>query len=167
MTGFWYILLGLSLASGLHASPLSDPHVKNLTLVGVIHVEGTQAKGQSVAVLHDRASGKTRILHKGDRLTDADLELRDLGPQQVTLVRGSQTYVLRVESYSDSVAVTSQVESTDVELVETKNVSTIAETAIPNEKDAAAPEKNERPAETRRLEPDADCAGEECPVLIE
>lgn len=157
MTGFWCFLLGVSLASGLRASPLADPVVRNLTLVGVIHVEGSQAKGQSVAVLHDRFTGKTRILHKGDRLTDSNLELRDLAPQQVTLVRGSQTFVLRVESSSDTTAMTSQVESTSVELVEPKTVSTIADTS----------EKSEPQVETRRLEPDPDCAGDECPVLIE
>lgn len=166
MTGFWCFLLGVSLASGLRASPLADAHVRNLTLVGVIHVEGSQAKGQSVAVLHDRASGKTSILHKGDRLMDSNLELRDMGPQQVTLVRGGQTYVLRVESYSDSVAVTTQVESTDVELVETKNLSKAVDTAVSQEKEAES-EKNERPVETRRLEPDEDCADSECPLVME
>jgi hypothetical protein len=167
MTGFWHFLLGLTLTSALHASPMTDPYVRNLTLVGVIHVEGTQAKGQSVAVFHDRAAGKTRILHKGDRLTDSNLELRDLGPQQVTLVRGGQTFVLRVESHSESAAMVSQVETTDVELIEPKDVSPLADTTNPSEKEVAPPEKSERQPETRRLEPDADCTGEECPALVE
>lgn len=61
----------------------------------------------------------------------------------------------------------SPVETIDVELVEAKEANPIADTAVPSEKEPAASEKNERPAEPRRLEPDADCTGDECPVLAE
>jgi hypothetical protein len=168
MTGFWYFLLGLALASALHASPITDPYVRNLTLIGVIHVEGVRTKGQSVAVLRDRNSGKTRILHKGDSLVDADLEVRELGPQQVTLARGQQIFVLRVEIAAEApVALTSQVESTDVELTNDKNAVFTVELPTPAESSADVEPKLETPKDERRLIPDPDCVGEECPSVAE
>jgi hypothetical protein len=180
MTGFWTILLGLTLATALHASPITDPYVRNLTLIGVIHVEGVRAKGQSVAVLRDRVSGKTRILHKGDSLAEADLELRELGPQQVTLARGQQIFILRVESATEaSAARTSQVETTDVELTNDRDtvpavelpaaVDSIAEipSSVAAENPVDAQPKPETHKEQRRLVPDPDCIGDECPSAAE
>jgi len=168
MTGFWIILFSLTLASALHASPSTDPYVKNLTLIGVIHVEGVRAKGQSVAVLRDRISGKTRILHKGDSLVDADLEVRELGPQQVTLARGQQLFILRVETAAEtSSGLSSQVESTDVELMNDKNAVPVVELPTPIESSSDVPPKPEIHKDERRLIPDPDCVGDECPSVAE
>ena len=168
MTGIWIILLSLTLASALHASPITDPYVKNLTLIGVIHVEGVRAKGQSVAVLRDRINGKTRILHKGDSLVDADLEVRELGPQQVTLARGQQLFILRVETAAEAPAsLTSQVESTDVELMNEKNEGPVVELPTPIESSSELQPKPEIQKEERRLIPDPDCMGDECPSVAE
>jgi hypothetical protein len=169
MTGFWYILLGLTLTSALKASPITDPYVKNLTLIGVIHVEGARAKSQSVAVLRDRFSGKTRMLHKGDSIADADLEVRELGRQHITLARGQQTFVLRVESQSEAAtaSVSTHVESTDVELMSDKSLSPVAELSPPAEVNVETIPKPETQAEQRRLIPDADCTNEECAEAAE
>lgn len=167
MTGKLHMLLGLIGASMLQASPITDPYVKNLTLVGVIHVEGARAKGQSVAVLRDRITGRTRIMHKGDFVTESNLELRDLGPQQVTLARGTQIFVLRVDSNSDSSPMLSHVESTDVELVDVQNVKTVLEVSVPSVEGSETPMKVEAQAEQRRLIPDPDCTGDECQELTE
>jgi hypothetical protein len=163
MTGFWIILLNLTLASALHASPITDPYVKNLTLIGVIHVEGARAKGQSVAVLRDRVSGKTRILHKGDSLVDADLEVRELGSQQVTLARGQQIFILRVETAAEApTSLTSQVESTEVELINEKNTVPVVDLPTPIESISDVQLKPEIQKEQRRLIPDPDCMDDEC-----
>ncbi len=167
MAGFRYILISLCLAATLEASPITDPYVKNLTLVGVIHVEGTRTKGQSVAVLREKSTGKTRILHKGDSIVGTDLLVRELGPQQVTLARGQQTFVLRLESNSESSTMLSQVESTDVELMEDKSENPIPELSAPTETVAETPFKPEVQAEQRRLIPDSDCTGDECPAVTE
>jgi hypothetical protein len=150
----------------LQAAPLKDPHVKNLTLVGVIHVQGSKTKGQSVAVLRERSTGKTRILHKGDSILDADLEVRELGPQQITLGRGPQTFILRVENFPDSVTTLSnQVESMEVELAEDKS-SRLVELPLDSESNQITPLKLSQ-TETRRLFPDVDCLAEECPTIEE
>lgn len=162
MTGFWCFMIGLLWTGTLKASPLTDPHVKNLTLVGVIHVEGARAKGQSVAVLRERSTGKTRILHKGDSV--ANLEVRELGPQQVTLARGQQTFVLRVENETETASL-DHVESTDVELVHDKSPSPVVELPPPTETTVEMNVKAEAPAEQRRLIPDPDCPGEDCPAV--
>jgi hypothetical protein len=168
MTGFWCILIGLTLASSLKASPITDPYVKNLTLIGVIHVEGARAKGQSVAVLRERSTGKTRMLHKGDSIVDADLEVRELGPQHITLVRGQQTFVLRVEYNSETtVTLSNHVETTDVELMNDKGESPVVELPIAPETSVDPLAKPENPPEQRRLIPDPDCVGEECTSITE
>ncbi len=166
MAGFRYMLISLGLAATLEASPITDPYVKNLTLVGVIHVEGTRTKGQSVAVLREKSTGKTRILHKGDSIVGTDLLVRELGPQQVTLARGQQTFVLRLDSNSESTML-SQVESTDVELAEEKSENPIPDLTAPSEAVAEAPLKSEVQGEQRRLIPDSDCTGDECPAVTE
>ncbi|HYX38483.1 MAG TPA: hypothetical protein VE954_35725 [Oligoflexus sp.] len=162
MTGFWQILISLLLASAVQAAPITDPYVKNLTLVGVIHVEGARSKGQSVAVLRERSTGKTRMLHKGDQLAEGDLEVRELGPQHITLIRGQQSFVLRVENFSD----TAHVETSDVELVGDKS-SSVVEVPLAPEPTQDSEAKAATPREERRLIPDADCEGEECSTVPE
>lgn len=171
MTGFGLFLINLVFASAVYAGPITDPYVKNLALVGVIHVEGARTKGQSVAVLREKSTGRTRILHRGDSILEADLEVREFGPQQITLGRGEQTFVLRVEYQSDSSAVMSNhVESTEAELTVEKSTSNVVEFPMAPESD---PENQSKPAvqvEQRRLIPDpdpdpnadSDCEGEEC-----
>jgi len=168
MTRYWQILISLSFASVLQAAPLTDPYVKNLTLVGVIHVQGSKAKGQSVAVLREKSSGRTRILHKGDSILDADLEVRDLGPQQITLVRGQQTFILRVENFPDSVTTLSNhVETTEAEITEDKSSSNVVELPLDPESNHIVPLKSAPQAEQRRLIPDPDCVGDDCAAADE
>jgi hypothetical protein len=163
MTGFWKGLMSLTLASGLQAAPITDSYVKNLTLIGVIHVEGS--KSRSVAVLRDRVTGKTRILHEGDSIAEADLEIRVMGPRQITLGRGSQTFVLRVENNSETsaaLALPDQVETTDVELRSETVPESSAEWSESTESTAISSSKVETQVEQRRLIPDPDCVDEEC-----
>jgi hypothetical protein len=159
MTGFWRILICLTLASAAQAGTAVDPYVKNLALVGVIHVQGAKSRSQSVAVVRDKSSGRTRMLHKGDRLAHADLEVQELGPQQITLKRGTQTFVLRVESYSDtSTSLAEHVETTEVELVPEKTVEPVAENDTKAEEDAGEPQA---------ATPEPDCEAEACAAAIE
>jgi hypothetical protein len=165
MIGIWHILISLAFASAVQAAPLTDPYVKNLTLVGVIHVQGSKAKGQSVAVLREKSSGRTRILHKGDSIADADLEVRELGPQHITLARGQQTFVLRVENFPDhSTELSDQVESAEAEIPQEKSSSTVVELPLEPETNQDKPLMLPPQTEQRRLIPDADCVGDECAV---
>jgi hypothetical protein len=166
MTGFWKALIGLTLASGLQAAPITDSYVKNLTLIGVIHVEGS--KSRSVAVLRDRVTGRTRILHEGDSIAEANLQIRVMSPRQITLGRGEQTFVLRVENNpetSAALALPDQVETTEVELREEKESVAAVELPLPAESSSESSSKVETQVEQRRLIPDADCTNEECPQL--
>ncbi len=104
MKNLWMIICCLGCAVSLGAAPLKDPFVKNLTLVGVIHVEGQKSRSRSVAVLREKNTGKTRILHQGDSILDGDLEVLELAPQQIILARGQQRFVLRVEIEAESTA---------------------------------------------------------------
>ncbi|WP_141734980.1 hypothetical protein [Oligoflexus tunisiensis] len=158
MTGFWRFLISVTLASGAQAGPAVEPYVKNLALIGVIHVQGAKSKSQSVAVVRDKSSGRTRMLHKGDRLVQAELEVRELGPQHITLVRGTQTFVLRVESYTDtSTTLSNHVETTEVELTPEKTVEPLVE----NE---SKPEEADEP---QAATPEPDCEAEACASAIE
>lgn len=158
------ILLSLCIGTSLEAAPITDPFVKNLTLVGVIHVEGSKTKGQSVAVLREKASGKTRILHKGDSILDADLEVRELGPQEIILVRGSQRFILRVENQPEAnTAAAHPIEAAEVELPPLdSSASNIVEIPNTEPSPAAVP----KPAVQRfepKVAPGSVCEGEECP----
>lgn len=118
MSAFWRIIMTLLAAPKLYAATHTDSHVKNLTLVGVIHVHSPKAKNQSVAVVRDNASGKTRALHQGDSIPDAALEVRELGPQHIVLMRGQQSFILRVDRAAQAaeVAVEGSEENVFVEL---------------------------------------------------
>jgi hypothetical protein len=162
MTGFGYIFISLFVATAIQAAPITDPYVKNLTLVGVIHVQGANPKGQSVAVVREKSTGKTLMLHKGDSILHADLEVHELGPQRITLMRGGQTFVLRVEIVSEPLT----VESSDVELSNEKS-SSVVELVLPSEPTQDADIKPVTPREERRLIPDPDCEGEDCTPITD
>ncbi len=174
----WIFLIGLSLSPWLRAAPVTDPFVKNLTLIGVIHVEGNKTKGQSVAVLREKASGRTLIMHKGDMIMEADLELRDLAPQKITLVRGTQQFILRVENQpetSEASVASSEtpdaVESSE-EVIATESLENPATilggasrfTEAASEDVMKAPKPTPRP--TQRFEPpilqESECEAEDC-----
>lgn len=136
MTAIWQISLLFFFTKVLYGAPITDPFVKNLTLVGVIHVEGKQTKGQSVAVLREKSTGRTRMLHKGDSLLEADLIVRELYPQEILLMRGDQRFVLRVENQSETTAAIERVETTEVELKVEADSNGIVAVPTPTSKEA-------------------------------
>ena len=146
------------------AETQADPAIKNLGLVGVIYVAGLKAKSQSVAVLRDRHSGRTLLLRIGDSLLAGEFAVSELGPQQVTLVKGDQQFILRVEKQEESIlsAATSEsfeaeegnlnAESENPELPELETTSIKQTAKIPT------------PRFEPKILPEQACAGGNCPV---
>jgi hypothetical protein len=130
MKNLWMIICCLGFAVSLGAAPLEDPFVKNLTLVGVIHVEGQKSRSRSVAVLREKNTGKTRILHQGDTILDGDLEVLELAPQQIILARAQQRFVLRVEIQAESTAFAGILASPEPTEAEAQYAGTDAEAPL-------------------------------------
>ncbi len=93
-------------------------YVKNLTLVGVIAVEGNKNRAQSVAVIRDRFRGKTRILKKGEQILDAALTVRELSPGRVVLEGHNQIFTLRTDEMTSPSLSSQESESLPVETTE-------------------------------------------------
>lgn len=106
----------LIMSSPLQAVDAGDSSVDDLTLIGVIFVEGAKSAEDSLAVLRDKKSGKTLMLRQGDKLADSNVELRRLGPGAVTLVRAKTEYVLRVEATVDLPKVVFDEEDEELDL---------------------------------------------------
>ncbi|MCX6130728.1 MAG: hypothetical protein NTX25_16925 [Proteobacteria bacterium] len=92
------LILGLGWVFSAKSQTRNENEIKNLSLIGVIHVQGPNSASQSIAVVRNRLDGKTFILHKGDRIPFADVELSEFGPRSIILTRGTQQLVLEIEA---------------------------------------------------------------------